>query len=213
LVAGQFDCGTRILRLIHGQDARATRAQCPQRAAGLGVALEIILSRRQLNHQYCLRRVGHRIAKRIVNNYYAFALRGPSVNQDRIKRQEKLSVKFQNGFKKLTLLAFALVISSFAFNYAQAHAYKATAVEYTYKVHNKSSSKITALYASEDGKEYGQFDIGSGIPAGATVTLVWDKSTDDGNCEQWIKAKFADGGMSPATKFDFCEKDLVLEFE
>jgi hypothetical protein len=122
-------------------------------------------------------------------------------------------VKFQNGFKKITLLALALAIASVAFNFAPAHASSTPVVEYTYKVHNKSSSKIVALYASEDGEEYGQFDIGSGIAAGATVTLVWDKSTDDGNCEQWIKAKFADGGMSPATKFDFCEKNLVLEFE
>lgn len=120
-------------------------------------------------------------------------------------------MKFQNRFKKVTLLIFALVIMSFALNYAYAH--KASTVEYTYKVHNKSQSTITALLASEDGKTYGAFDIGKGIPAGQTVTLVWDKSTDEGNCEQWIKAKFADGGVSPAAKFDFCEKDLVLEFE
>jgi hypothetical protein len=98
-----------------------------------------------------------------------------------------------------------------AFNYAQAHG--ASTLEYTYKVRNKSSSTITSLLASEDGKTYGAFDIGKGIPAGQTVTLVWDKSTDEGNCEQWIKAKFADGGVSPAAKFDFCEEDLVLEFE
>ncbi len=116
-----------------------------------------------------------------------------------------------NRFKKATLLVLALAVMSFAFSYAQAH--KASAVEYTYKVHNKSSSTITALLASEDGKTYGEFNIGKGIPPGKIVTLVWDKSTDEGNCEQWIKAKFADGGVSPATKFDFCEEDLVLEFE
>lgn len=120
-------------------------------------------------------------------------------------------MKFQNHVRKVTLLVFALVMMSFAFNYA--HAYKASTVEYTYKVHNKSRSTITALLASEDGKTYGEFDIGNGIPAGQTVTLVWDKSTDEGNCEQWIKAKFADGGVSPAAKFDFCEANLVLEFE
>jgi hypothetical protein len=120
-------------------------------------------------------------------------------------------VKFQNRFKKITLLIFALVIMSFALSYAYAH--KPSTVEYSYKVHNKSRSTITALLASEDGKTYGAFDIGKGIPPGQTVTLVWDKSTDNGNCEQWIKAKFADGGVSPAAKFDFCEADLVLEFE
>lgn len=119
-------------------------------------------------------------------------------------------MQFQK-MKSVTMLACALVVMSFAVNYA--HAFKASAVEYTYKVHNKSKSTITALMASEDGKTYGEFDIGSGIGAGQTVTLVWDKSTDNGNCEQWIKAKFADGGVSPAAKFDFCEENLVLEFE
>jgi hypothetical protein len=120
-------------------------------------------------------------------------------------------LKVQNHVRKVSLLVFTLVIMSLGVNYA--HAHKASTVEYTYKVHNKSSSTITALLASEDGKTYGEFDIGKGIPAGQTVTLVWDKSTDEGNCEQWIKAKFADGGVSPAAKFDFCEENLILEFE
>ena len=120
-------------------------------------------------------------------------------------------MRFQKNFKNISLLAVALVFMSFAVS--SAHGFKMPAPEYTYKVHNKSKSTITALLASEDGKTYGAFDIGKGIPAGQTVTLVWDKSTDEGNCEQWIKAKFADGGVSPAAKFDFCEEDLVLEFE
>jgi len=125
--------------------------------------------------------------------------------------RRKFPVRVQNRFKKVTLLIVALVTMSFALNYAYAH--KAPTVEYTYKVHNKSRSTITALLASEDGRTYGAFDIGKGIAPGRTVTLVWDKSTDEGNCEWWIKAKFADGGISPAAKFDFCEEDLVLEFE
>ena len=120
-------------------------------------------------------------------------------------------MRFHKNYRKISLLAVALVFMSFAIG--SAHAFKAFTPEYTYKVHNKSKSTITALLASEDGKEYGAFDIGKGIPPGQTVTLVWDKSTDEGKCEQWIKAKFADGGVSPAAKFDFCEEDLVLEFE
>jgi len=120
-------------------------------------------------------------------------------------------VRFQTRFKKVTLLVIALVIMGSTLGHA--HASKVSTFEYTYKVHNKSRVRIVALLASEDGKTYGEFDIGKGIPGGQTVTLVWDKSTDEGNCEQWIKAKFADGGVSPAAKFDFCEEDLVLEFE
>jgi hypothetical protein len=65
---------------------------------------------------------------------------------------------------------------------------------------------------SEDGKSYGEFEIGKGIKAGETVELQWDKSTDNGKCKQWFKAVFDDGEESEAEQFDFCEEDLVLEF-
>lgn len=83
---------------------------------------------------------------------------------------------------------------------------------YSFKVHNTTKHVIKKLLASEDGKTYGNFDIGKGIAAGQTVTLVWDKSTDEGDCEQWFKAVFDDGEESEAVKFDFCEEDLTLEF-
>jgi hypothetical protein len=85
--------------------------------------------------------------------------------------------------------------------------------EYSFKVHNTTEDKISKLLASEDGKEYGSFDVGKeGIPAGKTITLKWDKSTNDKGCKWYIKAVFADGTESPAKKFDFCEEDLELEF-
>jgi hypothetical protein len=65
---------------------------------------------------------------------------------------------------------------------------------------------------SEDGKKWGFFDIGTGIGAGQTVELVWDKATDNDACEQYFKVQFADGEWSDAVKFNFCEKDLILEF-
>ena len=84
--------------------------------------------------------------------------------------------------------------------------------DYSFKVHNTTDDTITKLLASEDGETYGNFDIGSGIEAGKTMTLVWDKSTDSGKCHQWFKAVFSDGDESEAKQFDFCEKDLTLEF-
>jgi hypothetical protein len=66
---------------------------------------------------------------------------------------------------------------------------------------------------SEDGKKWGQFDIGDGIAAGDTEEMVWDKSTNGESCHQWFKAVFSNGEDSEAVKFDFCEKGLVLEFE
>jgi hypothetical protein len=84
--------------------------------------------------------------------------------------------------------------------------------EYTFKVYNRTDTKITKLLASEDGENYGAFDIGSGIAAGKSATLVWDKSTDESNCEWLFVAVYADGSESEPVAIDFCEEDLELEF-
>jgi hypothetical protein len=113
----------------------------------------------------------------------------------------------RNSFKKIRMLAVALVLVSLAAGHAHAR------FSYTFKVHNKGKNKIVKLLASEDGKTYGNFDIGDGIAAGETATLVWDKTTDEKSCEWYFKAGFDDGEESPPVKFDFCEKDLVLEIQ
>ena len=87
-----------------------------------------------------------------------------------------------------------------------------SAAEYSFKVHNTTEQTIKKLLVSEDGKTFGFFDIGKGIAPGKTVTLEWDKSTDEENCDQWFKAVFDDDEESEPVEFDFCEKDLVLEF-
>jgi hypothetical protein len=107
--------------------------------------------------------------------------------------------------KALSLaFALALVCSAFAFGTSK--------VEYKFKVHNNTKVTIKKILVSEDGKKWGFFDIGDGIAAGATEELVWDKSTDNGNCEQHFKAVFANDEESEPVVFDFCEKNLVLEF-
>ena len=89
----------------------------------------------------------------------------------------------------------------------------AAAGEWHFKVTNKTSSKITKLQVSEDKSGWGDFDIGSGLSPGKTMTLVWDTSTDSQECEQWIRAKFSDGTFSEASKQDFCEDlDDPIEF-
>ena len=85
--------------------------------------------------------------------------------------------------------------------------------QYKFKVTNNTDSKITKILVSEDGEEYGFFNIGSGIPAGKTVTLVWDSSTNGEDCHQYFKAVFANGDESEPQQFDFCEEDVALEFE
>lgn len=85
--------------------------------------------------------------------------------------------------------------------------------EYSFKVRNNTNQTIKKILVSEDGEEYGYFNIGKGIRRGQTVELVWDSSTNGESCEQYFKAVFADGEESEAAVFDFCEEDVTLEFD
>ena len=84
--------------------------------------------------------------------------------------------------------------------------------EYSFTVQNSAETSIEKLLVSEDGDNWGYFDIGSGIAPNETAKLVWDKNTDDESCSQSIKAVYADGSYSKPANFDFCqETDLVFE--
>jgi hypothetical protein len=111
----------------------------------------------------------------------------------------------KNLLQKITVSLFACALWIAPFRLAMA-------AEYSFKVHNTTKNTITKLLASEDGKTFGFFDIGKGIKPDATMTLQWDKSTENGKCKQWFKAVFDDGEESEAHEFDFCEEELTLEF-
>lgn len=105
--------------------------------------------------------------------------------------------------KRTILVAAALIIG----------APMVRAEEYSFKVANKTKVAIKAILVSQDKKTWGKFDIGAGLAPGSTSKLVWDKSTNNQECEQWVKAVYADGEEAEPAKFDFCEKDLEIEFE
>lgn len=84
---------------------------------------------------------------------------------------------------------------------------------YTFTIENNTESKITGIEVSEDGESWGDFDVGKGIAAGTAVEATWDSSTDDSGCEWQFRATFDDGSTSDAVAFDFCEEDLVINFE
>ena len=104
------------------------------------------------------------------------------------------------------ILLFAVVLGAMSVSAFAAE-------EYSFKVTNNTKQMIKKILVSEDGKEYGYFDIGKGIKPGQTVELVWDASTNGESCEQYFKAVFADGSESEPAQFDFCEADVALEFE
>ena len=84
--------------------------------------------------------------------------------------------------------------------------------QYTFKVENNNVQKITGLLASEDGQRFTKFDIGKGINVGETVTLNWDESTNNSDCNWWIKAVYADKSVGEAVEVDFCQENLVIAF-
>lgn len=106
---------------------------------------------------------------------------------------------------KVVVAALALFVMSVGSSFA--------ADEFKFKVKNNTNQAIKKILVSEDGKEYGFFNIGAGIKSGATVELVWAEETNEESCAQFFKAVFANGEESEPVEFDFCEEGLVLEFE
>jgi hypothetical protein len=110
-------------------------------------------------------------------------------------------------------IAFAILNLNAGYVNGSAKAFAKAKNEYSFKVTNKTKIGITKILASEDGEKYGFFDIGKGIKPGETITLIWDKSTDESNCGWYFKAVFTDGEESEAVDFDFCEDSLELVFD
>lgn len=88
----------------------------------------------------------------------------------------------------------------------------AQAADYSFTATNTTDAAITKVLVSENKTDWGYFDVGSGIQPGATSNLVWDQSTNDQSCTQWVKATFADGSESEPAQFDFCEDGLEINF-
>lgn len=99
-------------------------------------------------------------------------------------------------------LGAALLGSTFVLAAPAAHA---AGGSWYFYVENHSPARLVKLQVSEDKKEWGDFDIGGGIAPGRTEKMVWDSSTDDEGCKQWIRANFADGSSSEPAKFNFCK--------
>jgi len=75
-------------------------------------------------------------------------------------------MRINNSFGRVSLLALALVLMSATLGLAKSY-------EYKFKVHNNTKQAIKKIQVSIDGKtNWGDFDIGSGIKAGATEELV-----------------------------------------
>jgi hypothetical protein len=114
-------------------------------------------------------------------------------------------MNFNSVRTAITTLAFGIAANGMIV--AAAHA-----EEFSFTATNTTNSAITEVLVSENKKEWGYFEIGSGIKPGSTVNLTWDQSTNSESCAQWVKATYADGSQSEPAKFDFCEAGLGIDF-
>src|SRR5438094_10187548 len=110
-------------------------------------------------------------------------------------------MRANSNFGKLLMLAIALVLMSGTLSFAKTS-------EYKFKVHNNTKQDIKKLQVSIDGKKWGDIEIGSGIKAGATDELVWDKTTDNEPGEESFRVPIADGEWSDAVKVDSCDTGI-----
>ena len=88
----------------------------------------------------------------------------------------------------------------------------ASAEGYQFEVKNATDQKMVKLLVSQDGKTWADVNLGGGIGAGESGTMEWSEASNSQNCEQHVKAVYADKSESESATFDFCEKDLSLEF-
>lgn len=109
---------------------------------------------------------------------------------------------FRPGLFAIALSGIGLGLTPFA----------ASAEEYSFRATNVTNTTITEILVSENRRDWGYFDIGNGLRPGATITLVWDQSTNSENCAQWVKAAYADGSESEPAMFNFCEAGLAIDF-
>ncbi len=87
----------------------------------------------------------------------------------------------------------------------------ALANDYTFTVTNNSSAPIREVLVSEDGENWGYFDLGgTSIPPRGTVELEWDESTNSAGCDWWLQVVFSDGEESNAAEFDFCDNPKIV---
>ena len=114
-------------------------------------------------------------------------------------------MNFQSKFIRTALLSFAFILLSFTVSNAQDS-------EWSFTVTNNTKTTIKRLLVAEPNKKYKDFAIGKGIRPGETVTMVWNKATDNEDCKQWFKAVYADGVESEPAWIDFCEDEVDLEF-
>lgn len=116
-------------------------------------------------------------------------------------------MKFRQCYRKVYVLAFALVLMSFNASYALAQQ-----DDYRFVVKNNTRTTIKKIFVGEPGKKYRPFIIGNGIAAGKSMTLVWDNDADTAACRWYIKAVYDDGVETEPAIFDFCEKGLEIVF-
>jgi hypothetical protein len=102
-----------------------------------------------------------------------------------------------------------LLVSAFA----SLMSFAAVAQNYTFTVNNNSDTDIVRIEVSEDAESWSPFQIGGGIAAEDSAELMWDSSTDNSDCNWQFRATFRGGFVAYSDWIDFCEDDVVIDFD
>jgi hypothetical protein len=129
---------------------------------------------------------------------YLVALTNPTIAQESNNGQDNNNVHFNssNLWQKINRSSLLVAQDS----------------QWYFWVKNNSSSSIEQIFVSEDGNNWGYFELDSAITPNQKIKLIWDQSTNNEDCNQYIKAVFSDGSESTPAQFNFCE-DLKTPIE
>ena len=104
-------------------------------------------------------------------------------------------------------MLFTAAAVGFAMLFGQA---ASAAPEYTFSVENQTAQAIVQVLVSEDGNDWGYFNLDGNVASGETGTMTWGEHTNNEACVQWIQVGFEDGTSSEASQFDFCNNPSLV---
>lgn len=85
--------------------------------------------------------------------------------------------------------------------------------DYKFNLTNNTGKAIVTVVAAENDQNVGEFTLDGPIKPGDTATLVWDKSTDNTDCNWAITVGFEDGSVAEPAMVDFCKENVSLTVE
>lgn len=108
------------------------------------------------------------------------------------------------------LLKVAVTTAGAALSLVSIFANPTKAQDFTFTLQNNTDVAVSQVLVSEDGENWGYFNLESNIAPGTEGELVWGEHTNHEACSQWIKIGYVNGTITPPAKFDFCANPAIV---